>query len=158
MCSKRIRFSVSWKSLVDRVIKQEKYLFHSLSWKRPYPLWLQDQETRLPSIQKITMFRLKIMWSLSCVFWMQIGKRIKLEKYYGLIYVGLQIQQWVHLRLHQGRTINSENNARRFRNVEQFTRSIISVQSSMVDTYENENSNRRNLCARNRIIIDWTRK
>ena len=53
---------------------------------------------------------------------------------------------------------NYKNNARRFRNVEQFSRSIRSVQSSIVDTYENENFNRRNLCARNRIIIDWTRK
>ena len=98
------------------------------------------------------------MWSLSCIFWMQIGKRIRLEQHYGLLYMGFQIQRQVHLRLHPGKTINRENSARRFRNIEQFTRSIRIVQSSMVDTYKNENFNRRNWCARNRIRIDWTWK
>ena len=90
------------------VSRQVKYLFHRLSWKRPYPLWLQVPETSLPSIQKIKMFRLKIMWNLSCVFWMQIGKRIRIEQHYGLLYMRMQIQRWVHLRLYQGKTINSE--------------------------------------------------
>ena len=44
------------------------------------------------------------------------------------------VQRRVHLRSHQGNTINTENNTRRFRNVEQFTRSVTSKQSSMVDT------------------------
>ena len=39
---------------------------------------------------------------------MQTGKRIRLEQHYGLLYMGLQIQGRVHLRLHQGQTINSE--------------------------------------------------
>ena len=59
VCSERTRFSVSWKSLVDGVSRQEKDLFHRRSWKRLYPLWLQVQETCLPSPQKIIMFRLK---------------------------------------------------------------------------------------------------
>ena len=56
------------------VSRPEKGLFYRLSWKRLYPLSLQDQETRLPSIQKITMFRLKIMWSLSCVFGYRLSR------------------------------------------------------------------------------------
>ena len=95
---------------------------------------------------------------LSCDFWMQIGKRIKIGRHYGLLYMGLQVQRRVHLRLHQGKTINSENNTRRFGNVEQFTSSVRSVQSSMVDTYENGNFNQRNSCARNKMMIDWTWK
>ena len=59
--------------------------------------------------KKTTMFRFKIMWSFSCGFWMKIGKKIKLEQQYVLFYMGLQIQQRVHLRLHQGKTTNSEN-------------------------------------------------
>ena len=136
--------------------KKKAYFIDSLG--RDFnPLWLQVQETCLRSIQKITMYRPNIMWSLSCFFWMQIGKRIRLEQHYGLLYMGLQIQWRVHLRLHQGKTvnnegntrrfssttsssritsiktINSENNTRRFRNVEQFTRSMRGVQSSMID-------------------------
>ena len=42
-----------------------------------YQLWLQAQEVGLPSIQKILMFLPKIMWSLSYVSRMQIGKRIR---------------------------------------------------------------------------------
>ena len=42
------------------------------------------------------------------------------------------------------KTLNSENNTRRFRNTEQFTRSLRSVQSSIVNIYENGNFNRRN--------------
>ena len=34
VCSKRTRFSVSWKSLGDTLSRQAKYLFHRLSWKR----------------------------------------------------------------------------------------------------------------------------
>ena len=104
------------------------------------------------------MFRLKITWSLSCVFWMQIGKRIRLEQHYWLLYMELQIQRQVHLRLYQGKAINRENNTRRFWNVEQLARSVRSVQVSMVDTYENVNFSQRNWCARNRIRIDWTWK
>ena len=40
----------------------------------------------------------------------------------------LQIRQQVHLRSHQGKTINRENDTRRFRNVEQFTGSVRSIQ------------------------------
>ena len=47
-------------------------------------------------------------------FWTQIGKGVRLEQHYGLLYMGLKIQRGVHLRLHQGKTINSENNTRRF--------------------------------------------
>ena len=54
------------------------------------------------------MFRVKIIWSLSCVFWMQIGRRMGLEQHYRLLYMRLQIQREVHLRLQQGQTINSE--------------------------------------------------
>ena len=75
---------------------------------------------------------------------MQIGKRIRLEKNYGLLYMGLEIQQQIHLRLPQGKTRNSENNTRRSRNVEQFTRSVRSIQSSMTDTYKNRNLNQKN--------------
>ena len=57
-------------------------------------------------------------------FWMQIGKRIRLEYHYGLLCIGLQTERRVYLQLHQGKTINSENSTRRFRNVEQFTRSV----------------------------------
>ena len=39
---------------------------------------------------------------------------IRLEQYYGLIYMGLQIQSVVDLRLLEGKTINSEKNTRRF--------------------------------------------
>ena len=81
MCSERTYFSVSWKSLIDGVSRQEKDLFHRLSWKRIYPMWLKVQD------QKVTMLRFKIMWSLSCVFWMQIGKRIRLKQHYGLLYL-----------------------------------------------------------------------
>ena len=69
-------------------------------------------------------------------FWMQIGRSIRLEHHYGLLYMVLQIQRRVRLRLHQGKTINSENNTRRFRNVEQFIRIVRSMQSSMVDDYK----------------------
>ena len=48
------------------------------------------------------MFRVKIIWSLSCVFWMQIGRRMGLEQHYRLLYMRLQIQREVHLRLQQG--------------------------------------------------------
>ena len=48
---------------------------------------------------------------------MQIGKRIRLEQHYGLLYIGLQFQQQIYLRLHQAKTINSENNTKRFKNV-----------------------------------------
>ena len=99
---------------------------------------------------------------------MQIDKRIRLEKHYRLLNMGLQIQRRINARLHQGKTINveivqedsvkrrvhlrshrgktknSENNTRRFRNFEQFTRSVRSIQSSMVDTYANGNFNQRN--------------
>ena len=37
------------------------------------------------------------------------------------------VQRRVHLRSHQGKTIIIENNTRRFRNVEQFTRSVHKV-------------------------------
>ena len=97
------------------------------------------------------MFRLKISASLCYVFWMQFGKRIRLEQHFGLLYTGLQIQRRVHLWLCQGKTINSENNTRRF---EQFTRSVRSIQSSMVDTYKKLKFNRRNWCSRNRIRIN----
>ena len=90
------------------------------------------------------------------VSWMQIGKRIRLERNYGLLYMGLEIQQQIHLRLRQGKTINSENNTRGSRNVEQFTRSVRSIQSSMIDTYKNRNLNQKNWCARRRIRIEWT--
>ena len=33
---------------------------------------------------------------------------IRLEQYYGLLYMGLQIQRGVDLRLHEGKTIISE--------------------------------------------------
>ena len=39
--------SISWKSLGDGVLRQEKDLFYRLSWNRVYPLWLQVQQTRL---------------------------------------------------------------------------------------------------------------
>ena len=39
------------------------------------------------------MFRLVIMWNLSCVFWMQIGKRTRLGQHCGLLYMGLQIEE-----------------------------------------------------------------
>ena len=54
------------------------------------------------------------------------------------------VQRRVQLRSHQGKTVNSENNTRRFRNVVQFTRSVRSIQSSMVDTCENGYFNQRN--------------
>ena len=44
----------------------------------------------------------------------------------------------------KGKTRNSENNTRRSRNVEQFTRSVRSIQSSMTDTYKNRNLNQKN--------------
>ena len=49
------------------------------------------------------------------------------------------VQLRVHL--HQGKTINIETNTRRFINIEQFTRSVRSIQGSMVDTCENGNFN-----------------
>ena len=98
------------------------------------------------------MFRLKIMRSLSCASWMQIGRRIRLEQHYGLLYMGLKIHRKVHLRLHQGKITNSKNNTRRFRNVEQFTRSVTSVQRSMVYTYKKGNFNQR---IRVRIDLTW---
>ena len=98
------------------------------------------------------MFRLKIMRSLSCASWMQIGRRIRLEQHYGLLYMGLKIQRQVHLRLHQRKITNSKNNTRRFWNVEQFTRSVRSVQRSMVYTYKNGNFNQR---IRVRIDLTW---
>ena len=62
------------------------------------------------------MFRLEIMFFFCrlLIFLMQIGKRIRLEQHYQLLYMGLQIKWWVHLQLHQGKTINNENNTRRF--------------------------------------------
>ena len=51
------------------------------------------------------------------------------------------VQQRVHLRLHQGKTINIETNTRRFINIEQFTRSVRSIQGSIIDTCENGNFN-----------------
>ena len=155
VCSDRTRFSVSWKSLGDGVWRQEEDLFHRLFWKKLYQLWLQVQETRLRSIQKITMFRLKIMRSLSCASWMQIGRRIRLEQHYGLLYMGLKIQRQVHLRLHQGKITNSRNNTRRFRNVEQFTRSVTSVQRSMVYIYKKGNFNQR-ISVRIDLTWKWT--
>ena len=79
---------------------------------------------------------------------MQIGKRIRLELrlHQGKTIKTIQedsVQRRVHLRSHQGKTINAENNMRRFRNFEQFTRSARSIQSSMVDTCEKGNFNRK---------------
>ena len=55
------------------------------------------------------------------------------------------VQPPVHLQSYQGKIINSEsNNTKRFRNVEQFNRSVKSIQSRIADTYENRNFNRRN--------------
>ena len=54
------------------------------------------------------------------------------------------IQRQVHLRSHQGKTMNSKNNSKRFRILEQFTRSVRSIQSCILDTYKNRNLNRRN--------------
>ena len=71
--------SISWKSLGDGVLRKEKDLFHRLSWKRLYLLRLQVGETRLPSIQKIALFRLKIMWSLSCVFGCRLARGLDLN-------------------------------------------------------------------------------
>ena len=68
------------------------------------------------------------------------------------------VQRRVRLRLHQGKTINNENNTGRFRNVEQFTRCVRSIQSNINDTYENGSFSSGNWCARNNIRIDWTWK
>ena len=56
--------------------KKKTYSTDSLA-RDLYQLWLQAQEVGLPSIQKILMFLPKIMWSLSYVSRMQIGKRIR---------------------------------------------------------------------------------
>ena len=113
--------------------------------------------------------------------WMQIGYRIRLNSIrnyftwdcrfnnkfiYDYINKKLLIEKTIqedsvqppgHLQSYQGKIINSEsNNTKRFRNVEQFNRSVKSVQSSIVDTYENRNFNRRNWSARNRTAIDRT--
>ena len=93
---------------------------------------------------------------------MHIGKKIGLDQHYGLLYMELQIQQRVRLRFHQGKSINSENNARRsslttssstiksrktinsenntrrFRNVEQFSRCVRSMQSNTKNNTKTE--------------------
>ena len=56
--------------------KKKTYSTDSLA-RDLYQLWRQAQEIGLPSIQKILMFLPKIMWSLSYVSRMQIGKRIR---------------------------------------------------------------------------------
>ena len=80
MCSERTRFSVSWKSVGDGVSEQEKTYFIDA---------LERGFTHYGFKLKIAMFRLEVIWSLSCVFWIHIGKRIRLEQHYELLYMGL---------------------------------------------------------------------
>ena len=80
VCSELTRLSVSWMSLGDGIYKQENDLFHRISWKRLYLLWSQVQEICLPSIQKITMFRLKTIWSLSCVLGCRLARGLNFNR------------------------------------------------------------------------------
>ena len=41
-------------------------------------------------------------------FGCRLVRRLDMKQHYGLLYMGLQIQQRVHLRLHQGKTLNSK--------------------------------------------------
>ena len=149
MCvCERTKFSVSWKSLGDGVWRQRKNLFHSVSWKRLYHYGFEFKRPVYQVSRRLQCLHSKLCGAYLVFFWIQIGKRIRSEKHYRLLYMGLQIQQQIHLRLQQGKTIKSEKNTRRFWNVEQFTRSVRSIQSSMVDTYENGNFSRRNWCVR----------
>ena len=72
---------------------------------------LRDPFTKYPG--NYNVYTQNYMKLILC-FWMQIGKGIRLEQHYGLLYMGLQNQRQVHQRLHHGKTIKIKNNTRTF--------------------------------------------
>ena len=63
------------------------------------------------------MFRLEIMWNLSCrLIWMQIGKRIRLGQHYDYFTWDCRLKN-EFIYNYQGKTTNSENKTRRFSSI-----------------------------------------
>ena len=108
VCSERTRLSVSCKSLGDGVSVQEKaYLIDFFGKDFTH----YDFKFKRPVYQISRRFQClgsKLCGAYLVFFGCRLTRRLDMKQHYGLLYMGLQIQQRVHLRLHQGKTLNSK--------------------------------------------------